>query len=295
MDTIKPLFTATATATGGRNGHTEASDGSVRADLSVPKAMGGPGKPGTATPEHLFAAGYAACFGGALDFVGKQHNKDASKARVTADVSIGPRDGGGFGLAVKLRVEDPSLPQAELAALAKEAHEKSARTRMPPATMSTCSSRSRAVKRRISAQRHKREERRSRAAPSKIDALHLRLGIAQTGDGIGRNGLGNFGDIRGGQVDRCRADVLGEPFNPLGAGNRHDIVALRQQPSERQLARRASLAAGNIGDAMNQSQVRRKILRGKPRMSPPRIGLRQAFRFFDDARHQAAAERGISD
>ena len=124
MDTIKPLFTATATATGGRNGHTESSDHVVRADLSVPKAMGGPGKPGTATPEHLFAAGYAACFGGALDFVGKQHKKDASKASVTADVSIGPREGGGFGLAVKLHVEDQSLPQAELAALAKEAHEK---------------------------------------------------------------------------------------------------------------------------------------------------------------------------
>jgi len=96
----------------------------VRADLSVPKAMGGPGKPNTTTPEHLFAAGYAACFGGAIDFVAKQHKKDATKARITADVSIGPRDGGGFGLAVKLHVEDASLPQSELAALAKEAHEK---------------------------------------------------------------------------------------------------------------------------------------------------------------------------
>lgn len=124
MDTIKPLFTATATAVGGRNGHTEASDGSVKTDLSVPKEMGGPGKPGTATPEHLFAAGYAACFGGALDFVAKQHRKDGTKARITCAVSIGPRDGGGFGLAVRLRVEDPSLPQAELAALAREAHEK---------------------------------------------------------------------------------------------------------------------------------------------------------------------------
>jgi lipoyl-dependent peroxiredoxin len=124
MDTIKPLFTATATATGGRNGHTQASDGSVSADLSVPKAMGGPGKPNTTTPEHLFAAGYAACFGGALDFVAKQHKKDATKASVTANVSIGPRDGGGFGLAVKLHVEDKSLPQAELQALATEAHEK---------------------------------------------------------------------------------------------------------------------------------------------------------------------------
>ena len=62
MDTIKPLFTATDAATGGRNGHTQASDGSVSADLSVAKAMGGPGKPGMTTPEHLFAAGYAACF-----------------------------------------------------------------------------------------------------------------------------------------------------------------------------------------------------------------------------------------
>jgi Ohr subfamily peroxiredoxin len=124
MDVINPVFTASATAVGGRNGHTEASDGSVKADLSVPKAMGGPGKPHTTTPEHLFAAGYAACFGGALDFVAKQHKKDATKAKVTADVSIGPREGGGFGLAVKLHVEDASLPQAELAALAQEAHEK---------------------------------------------------------------------------------------------------------------------------------------------------------------------------
>ena len=124
MDRIKPLFTAAATATGGRNGHTESEDGIVKADLSVPKAMGGPGKPGTTTPEHLFAAGYAACFGGALDFVGKQKKKDAAKARVTCAVTIGPRDGGGFGLAVKMRVEDRSLAQAELAALVQEAHEK---------------------------------------------------------------------------------------------------------------------------------------------------------------------------
>ena len=124
MDKITPLFTATATAVGGRNGHSETSDGTVAVDLSVPKAMGGPGKPGTATPEHLFAAGYAACFGGALDYVAKQQKKDAAKARVTSAVSIGPRAGGGFGIAVKMRVEDKSLAQAELAALVKEAHEK---------------------------------------------------------------------------------------------------------------------------------------------------------------------------
>src|SRR4249920_2695789 len=124
MDKIKPLFTATATATGGRNGHTQSSDGMVKANLSVPKEMGGPGKPGTATPEHLFAAGYAACFGGALDFVGKQHHKDASKAAITCSVTIGPRDIGGFSLAVKLHIEDKSLAQAELLAFATEAHEK---------------------------------------------------------------------------------------------------------------------------------------------------------------------------
>lgn len=124
MDRIDPKFTATATATGGRNGRTEAADGSVKADLSVAKEMGGPGKPGATTPEHLFAAGYAACFGGAIDFAGRQRKKDASGAKVTAAVSIGPREGGGFGLAVALTVEDPSLPQAELEALAREAHEK---------------------------------------------------------------------------------------------------------------------------------------------------------------------------
>jgi len=124
MDKINPLFTVAATATGGRNGHTESSDGLVKAELSVPKAMGGPGKPGTATPEHLFAAGYAACFGGAVDFVAKQQKKDASKAKVTSAVSIGPREGGGFGISVRMRVEDKTVPQAELAALVKEAHEK---------------------------------------------------------------------------------------------------------------------------------------------------------------------------
>jgi lipoyl-dependent peroxiredoxin len=124
MDTIKPLYTATATVSGGRNGHGESSDGVVSVDLSVPKELGGPGKPGTATPEHLFAVGYAACFGGAVDLVAKQHKTDASKATITSAVSIGPRDGGGFGLAIKMRVEDKSLPQAELETLVREAHEK---------------------------------------------------------------------------------------------------------------------------------------------------------------------------
>lgn len=124
MDSIKPLFTAVASVTGGRNGHAEAQDHSVSVNLSVPKEMGGPGKPGTTTPEHLFAAGYAACFGGAMDYVATQRKKNAKGATVTCSVSIGPRDAGGFGLAVKLHVKDSTVPQAELLDLAREAHEK---------------------------------------------------------------------------------------------------------------------------------------------------------------------------
>ena len=99
--------------------------------------MGGPGKANTTTPEHLFAAGYAACFAGALDFVARQQKKDASKAKVDAAVSIGPREAGGFGLAVKMNVTDPSLPQADLQALVNEAHGRMPRIRMPRAAMST--------------------------------------------------------------------------------------------------------------------------------------------------------------
>ena len=120
---VKTLATSTATAVGGRNGHSETTDKSVSVDLSVPKAMGGPGRPGTATPEHLFAAGYAACFGGAVDFVAKSHKKDATKATTTCTVGIGPREGGGFGLVVDLKIEDKSLPQADLEAFVREAHE----------------------------------------------------------------------------------------------------------------------------------------------------------------------------
>jgi lipoyl-dependent peroxiredoxin len=120
---IKPLFTATASAIGGRNGHSEAADKSVSVDLSSPKEMGGPGKPNTTTPEHLFAVGYAACFDGAIDFVARSHKKSAAGAKVTCAVTIGPREGGGLGLAVAMEVEDRSLPQAELEQFVREAHE----------------------------------------------------------------------------------------------------------------------------------------------------------------------------
>jgi lipoyl-dependent peroxiredoxin len=122
--TIKPLVTATAVNTGGRNGHSETTDHSVSVNLSVRKEMGGPGLPNTTTPEHLFAAGYAACFGGAIDFLAHQHKKNAAGTAVTCDVSVGPREGGGFGIAVKLHVKMPALPLEEARVLVQEAHEK---------------------------------------------------------------------------------------------------------------------------------------------------------------------------
>ena len=122
--TIKPLVTATATNTGGRNGHSETTDHSVSVDLSVRKEMGGPGLPDTTTPEHLFAAGYAACFGGALEFVASQKKKDVSGTVVTCETSVGPREGGGFGIAVKMNVKVPNLDKAEAEGLVKETHER---------------------------------------------------------------------------------------------------------------------------------------------------------------------------
>ena len=116
--------TPTVTSIGGRDGSVRSADGLIDLQVAVPKEMGGPGLPNTTTPEHLFAAGYAACFGGALEFVANQHKKNVSGSTVTCDTSVGPREGGGFGLAVKLHIEDKSIPQADLTALAKDAHEK---------------------------------------------------------------------------------------------------------------------------------------------------------------------------
>ena len=86
--------------------------------------MGGPGLPNTTTPEHLFPAGYAACFGGAIEFVARQHKKDVKGAVVTCNTSVGPREGGGFGIAVTMQVKIPTLPQDEAVALVEETHEK---------------------------------------------------------------------------------------------------------------------------------------------------------------------------
>lgn len=121
---LKILFTAVSTAIGGRNGHSEAHDGSVKVDLSIPKEMGGPGKPGTTTPEHLFATGYAACFGSALEYVAKTvHHTSVDGASVTSAVSIGTADGGGFGLSVAMTVKIPGKSEAEARKLVEAAHQ----------------------------------------------------------------------------------------------------------------------------------------------------------------------------
>lgn len=109
----KLLHTANATAIGGRNGTTRNSDGQIEVDLSVPKGMGGPGKPDTTTPEDLFAAGYAACFGGAVEFMGVKNGLKPSNVTVDAAVGIGVIPGGGVGLKVDLTAKISGLSQAD--------------------------------------------------------------------------------------------------------------------------------------------------------------------------------------
>ena len=124
MQLEKIAYTASATAVAGRNGHAETSDGSVKVDLSVPKEMGGAGKPGATNPEQLFAMGYAACFGGATEFIARQKKIQHGPIAVTAEVGIGPRTGGGFGLQVTLKVKVAGVEPAVAQQLAQEAHEK---------------------------------------------------------------------------------------------------------------------------------------------------------------------------
>ena len=119
---METLYTAEALATGdGRNGHTKTTDGYIDLDLKVPEGMGGPG--GAANPEDLFAAGYAACFHGALKKVAAGTGADLSNSAVGAKVSIGKVDGGGFGLAVELEVVIPGVELAQAQELADKAHQ----------------------------------------------------------------------------------------------------------------------------------------------------------------------------
>ena len=117
----KVLSTANATATGGRNGHAKSDDGLIDVDLSVPKSMGGPGNPNTTTPEHLFAAGYAACFGGACDYMAKQLKLSPSSLEVNSAVTIGTIPNG-FGLSVVMNVLVGGLSQADAEKLVTAGH-----------------------------------------------------------------------------------------------------------------------------------------------------------------------------
>lgn len=120
----KILYTTSATATGGgRDGRARTADGDLDLQLVIPRELGGPGGAG-ANPEKLFAAGYAACFLGALRFVaGREKVKLSDTTDVTARVGIGPRDDGkGFGLDVELDVSLPGIDRAAAEGLVAAAH-----------------------------------------------------------------------------------------------------------------------------------------------------------------------------
>jgi osmotically inducible protein OsmC len=117
------LYTTEATATGGRTGHAATRDGALSVDLVTPKELGGPGGAGN-NPEQLFAAGYSACFLGAIKFVAAQKKvKVADDSSVTATVGIGPReDGTGFALDVALAIALPGIDRDTAQALVDQAH-----------------------------------------------------------------------------------------------------------------------------------------------------------------------------
>lgn len=119
---MEPVYTAQATATGaGRDGAVSTSDNRLKVDLSVPKELGGGGGEGT-NPEQLFAAGYAACFHGALQLVARRRKVRIEGSSVTAEVGIGP-DGEGYGLAVTLTVGVPGVDADVARELAEVAHQ----------------------------------------------------------------------------------------------------------------------------------------------------------------------------
>ena len=120
---MKVLYTTQATSTGGREGSSKSADGALAVTLSTPKELGGAGGPGT-NPEQLFAAGYSACFLGALKFVaGKAKIQIPAEATVTAQVGIGPRDDEqGFGLEVELTISVPGMDAPSVKQLVDQAH-----------------------------------------------------------------------------------------------------------------------------------------------------------------------------
>ncbi len=117
-------YTTAATATGGRDGRARTEDGSLEVRLATPKELGGAGGPGN-NPEQLFAAGYAACFLGAMKAVAAKGETDKvpQDATVKASVGIGPRSEGGFGLDIALDVSLPGVPRERAQELVEKAHQ----------------------------------------------------------------------------------------------------------------------------------------------------------------------------
>lgn len=121
MSIEKVLYTAQATATGGRDGRAKSSDNVLDIQLSTPRELGGGGGPGT-NPEQLFAAGYSACFLGALKFVaGKDKVALPADTNVTGRVGIGAIPTG-FGIEAELRIKVPGLPKDQVQKLVEKAH-----------------------------------------------------------------------------------------------------------------------------------------------------------------------------
>lgn len=119
---MQSLYIARATSTGGRDGRSVSNDGALDVSLATPKALGGAGGTGT-NPEQLFAAGYSACFIGALKFVASQQKRTLpAEASITAEVGIGQIEGG-FGLDIDLHINLPGLDQADAEALVDRAHQ----------------------------------------------------------------------------------------------------------------------------------------------------------------------------
>jgi osmotically inducible protein OsmC len=119
---MQAMYTAEATAKGGRQGHVRSTDGVLDIPLAMPKELGGPG--GAATnPEQLFAAGYAACFENALLRVARERKAPIRESSVTAQVGIGREEGGYFRLGVELRVSVPGRDRKEIEEFARIAHE----------------------------------------------------------------------------------------------------------------------------------------------------------------------------
>ncbi|WP_375421830.1 organic hydroperoxide resistance protein [uncultured Sphingomonas sp.] len=120
---VNVIYKTSATATGGRDGAARSDDGSVDVKLVVPKEMGGPGGVG-ANPEKLFAAGYSACFLGAMKAVsGKVGVSVPADATVTAQIGFGPRSEGGYGITADLTIAMPGVDKADAERLVAAAHE----------------------------------------------------------------------------------------------------------------------------------------------------------------------------